>query len=151
MWIPLTDTNFKSIRRGVRSRNEGSQGSLQTWCSKPKTNSTSALASASSANHYSTHCANNWIRTTCAQGQYLPQHYSFDAVGQEPTSLKGCVLWNRRAFMVRSMASAKDNWSGRAWSCEECRGEREVEACGSACLRDAAYTSSTTMSHMGVR
>ena len=37
---------------------------------------------------------------------------SFDALSADPISLQGCVLWNRRAFMVRIMASAKDQRGG---------------------------------------
>ena len=48
---------------------------------------------------------------------------------------KGCDLWNRRAFMVRIMASAKDNCGLRVWSPEEERIERDAEAfgCTSVC------------------
>ena len=43
--------------------------------------------------------------------------------------LKVCVLWNRRAFMVRIMASARDILGARVLSREEKRSERESEDC----------------------
>ena len=55
---------------------------------------------------------------------------SFDASSEDPTPLKGCVLWNRRTSMVRIMASAKDTRRGLVWSCEEQIFERDVEAFG---------------------
>ena len=55
-----------------------------------------------------------------------PMQISFDASRKNPIPLKGCVLWNRRAFMVRTMASAKDKWRGRTWSREDKNFEREA-------------------------
>ena len=55
---------------------------------------------------------------------------SFDSLTEDPVPLKRCVLWNRRAFMVRTMASAKDKRGGREWSREEQHSEREAEAFG---------------------
>ena len=55
---------------------------------------------------------------------------SFDALSEEPIPLKGCVLWKRRAFMVRITASAKDNSGKWVWSREERHSERDCEAVG---------------------
>ena len=37
----------------------------------------------------------------------------FDALSAFPVSLKGCVLWKRRAFTVRTMACARNKLGGR--------------------------------------
>ena len=55
---------------------------------------------------------------------------SFGALSEDPFPLKGCVLWKRRAFMVRVMASAKDKRRGRVWSREEQNSQRDAEAFG---------------------
>ena len=66
---------------------------------------------------------------TCAWS-VTPIPISFDALSEDPILLKGCVIWNRRAFMVRIMASAKDNRRRRVWSREEQKSERRAEALG---------------------
>ena len=48
-----------------------------------------------------------------------PTPISFDALNGDPIPLKGCVLLNRHAFMVRNMASPKDKRRGLVWSREE--------------------------------
>ena len=45
-----------------------------------------------------------------------PMPISFDALREDPVPLRGCVLWNRRAFMVGIMARAKDERAGRVRS-----------------------------------
>ena len=57
-----------------------------------------------------------------------PTAISSDALSEEPIFLKECVLRNRHAFMLRTMASAKANGMARAWSREECVVEREVKS-----------------------
>ena len=37
-----------------------------------------------------------------------PIPISFDALTKDPVPITGCVVWNRRAVMVRTMASAND-------------------------------------------
>ena len=75
----------------------------------------------------------------CAKSA-TPTPISFDAlIEQSPIPPKGCVLWNRHAFMVRtmassSMASAKDKRGGRVWSREEQHSERDSDAFGWRCL-----------------
>ena len=44
-----------------------------------------------------------------------PIRLSFAELSEDPIPLKRCVLWNRRAFMVRIMASAKSKRAGRVW------------------------------------
>ena len=45
-------------------------------------------------------------------------------------TLKGCLLWNLRACMVRTMASAKKETEKAGGSREEQNSERDVEAFG---------------------
>ena len=59
-----------------------------------------------------------------------PIRISFDALTEDPSRLKGCVLLHRRAFMVRIMASTDDPRGGRVWSREEEDPDRESEAFG---------------------
>ena len=52
---------------------------------------------------------------TCARSTTLIP-VSFDTLRDDPIPLKRCVLWNLRAFMVRTMASAKEKRRGRVKS-----------------------------------
>ena len=76
-----------------------------------------------------------------------PKQISFGALSEDAIPLKGCVLWNRRAFMVIVMASAKDRRKGRVWSRE----------CGSVrmnmflCRHIATSTSPSTLASNTVR
>ena len=58
-----------------------------------------------------------------AQGQQHPYQYHFDVLSEESIPLKGCVLWNLRAFMMRRMASEKDKravfWMDTLPFCEQ--------------------------------
>ena len=52
-----------------------------------------------------------------------PIPISFDALSTDPILLKGCVLWNRCAFIVRTMVCARDNrrtgvvtWRATLWA-----------------------------------
>ena len=57
-----------------------------------------------------------------------PIPISFDALREDPVPLKGCALWNRRAFMVRIMACAKDKRWERVWSRDEQKTEQDEHA-----------------------
>ena len=51
---------------------------------------------------------------------------SSEALSEDPTPLKGRVRWNRRAFMVRIMASAKDKRRGSVWCRKDENSERDA-------------------------
>ena len=53
------------------------------------------------------------------RGAVTPILLSLDALSEDPIPLKGCVLWNRRAFMVRIVVSAEDKLGRPAWSREK--------------------------------
>ena len=56
------------------------------------------------------------VHTACVTGSdshvsarsETPISISFDELSEDPIPLKGCVLWNRRAFTVRTRASARE-------------------------------------------
>ena len=46
-------------------------------------------------------CVSHWFWFTTSATSATPIPISFDALSEDPIPLKGCVLWNRRAFIVR--------------------------------------------------